>query len=72
MLVSPGFTLVSVVVVVGTLVVVVMTMGFEVATVLSLLAMVVGTDLVVSGITLVETLVGRVVKTFVGFVVDRV
>ena len=72
MLVSPGFTLVSVVVVVGTLVVVVMTMGFEVATVLSLLAMVVGTDVVVSGITLVETLVGRVVKTFVGFVVDRV
>ena len=70
MLVSPGFTLVSVVVVVGTLVVVVMTMGFEVATVLSLLAMVVGTSKVVSGITAVETLAGPAVTTFGGCFLD--
>ena len=58
MVVSPGFTLVSVVVVVGTLVVVVMTVGFEVTTVVSLLASVAGTSVVVSGITDVEALVG--------------
>ena len=70
MLVSPGFTLVSVVVVVGTLVVVVMTMGFEVATVLSLLTMVVGTSKVVSGITAVGTLAGPAVTTFGGCFLD--
>ena len=63
MVVSPGFTLVSVVVVFGTLVVVVITLGFEVTTVVSLLV-------VVAGIPMVETVVGPAVTTSGGCVVD--
>ena len=64
--------MVSAVVVVGKLVVVVSTVGLEVNTVVSLLVVVAGTDVVVSAMTAVEAIFGPVVTTFVGFVVDRV
>ena len=57
-------------VVVSTLDFVVRTVGLEVKTVVPLLVVVAGTDAVVSGITIVETIVGTVVSTFGGFVVD--
>ena len=71
-MVLTSFTRDSRVVVVGTLVVVVMTVGFEVTTVVSLLASVAGTSVVVSGITDVEAIVGPVASTFGDSDVDRV
>ena len=67
---SIGLAVVSVVVVVGTLVVVVtkLYLGFE--KVISLLVVVDGKDMNVSGISSVE--VGPVVSAFGGFVLDRV
>ena len=69
-MVSTSFTRVSRVVVVGTLVVVVMTVGFDATRVVSLLVVVAGKDLVVSGINLAETVVGPAVTTSGGCVVD--
>ena len=69
-MVSTGFILVSAVVVVGTLAVVIMTVGFEVTRIVSFLVVVAGKDMVVSGITLVETVVGPAVTTSGGCVVD--
>ena len=65
-----GFAVVvSCVVVVGTAVDVVSTVGFEVTIVVSWL-FVVGRDVVVSGTAVVEVVVGPVVTIFGGFVVD--
>ena len=61
--------MVSALVVVGKLVFVVTTVGLDVKTVVSLLVVVAGTDVVVSGITVVEAIVGPVVTTLGGFVV---
>ena len=55
--VSTGFSVVCANVDVGTLVVMVKTVGLEVTTVVSLLVVVLGTDEVVSGITMVEDFV---------------
>ena len=63
--------MVSAFVFVGTLVVMITAVGLEVKTVVSLLVVVAGTDVVVSGITVVD-IVGPVVTTCGGFVVDRV
>ena len=71
-MVSIGSSVVSPVVGSGKLVVVVTTLGLEVTADVSMLVVVAGMDLVVSLMTTVEAIVGRVVTTFVGFVVDRV
>ena len=72
MVVSTGFALVSAIVGIGKLVVLVTTLGLEVTTVVSMLVLVAGTDVVVSAMTVVEAIFGPVVTTFVIFVVDRV
>ena len=71
-MVSIGSSVVSPVVGSGKLVVVVTTLGLEVTADVSMLVVVAGMDLVVSLMTSVEAIVGRVVTTFVGFVVVRV
>ena len=71
-MVSIGSSVVSPVVGSGKLVVVVTTLGLEVTADVSMLVVVAGMDLVVSLMTTVEAIVGRVVTTFVGFVVVRV
>ena len=71
-MVSIGSSVVSPVVGSGKLVVVVTTLGLEVTADVSMLFVVAGMDLVVSLMTTVEAIVGRVVTTFVGFVVVRV
>ena len=64
MVVSKGFAVVAIVVVVGTLVVVVKAVGLDVTVVVSLLVMVEGTDVVVSRITVVGDVVSLFVTTF--------
>ena len=58
--------------VMGTLVVVVKTVDLEVTTIVTGLVSLAGTEVVVSRITVVETVVGPVVTTLGGFVVDTV
>ena len=71
-MVSIGSSVVSPVVGSGKLVVVVTTLGLEVTADVSMLVVVAGMDLVVSLMTTVEAIVGRVVTTSVGLVVVRV
>ena len=70
MVVSTGFVVLSAVV--GTLVVVVTTMGLEVTTDVTGLASVTGIEVVVSRITVVEAVIGPVANLLAGFVVDTV
>ena len=70
--VSTGFTLVSAVVAVDTLVVVVTTLGREVTTLVSVLVVVAGTDLMVLRLAVSKTALGPVVSTFSGFVGNTV
>ena len=70
MVVSTGFVVLSAVV--GTLVVVVTTMGLEVTTDVTGLASVTGIEVVVSRITVVEAVIGPVAKLLAGLVVDTV
>ena len=59
-------------VVVATLVVMITVLGLEVSTFVSLLVVVAGKEVVISARTVVEVIVGPVVTTVDGFVVDRV
>ena len=59
-------------VVVATLVVMITVVGSEVSTFVSLLVVVAGKEVVITGRSVVEVIVGPVVTTFGGFVVDRV
>ena len=70
MIVSTGFVVISAVV--GTLVVVVTTVGLAVTTDLTGLASLAGIEEVVSRITVVEAVIGPVGTTVGGFVVDTI
>ena len=59
-------------VVVATLVVMITVVGSEVSTFVSLLVVVAGKEVVITGRSVVEVIVGPVVTTVDGFVVDRV
>ena len=59
-------------VVVATLVVMITVLGLEVSTFASFLVVVAGKEVVISARTVVEVIVGPVVTTVDGFVVDRV
>ena len=65
-----GFKVVPEVVIIGILVAVVTTVPLDVNKVVSLLLVVDETDMNVSGISSVEVIVGPVVSSFDGFVVD--
>ena len=68
MIVSTGFVIISAVV--GTLVVVVTTVGLEVTTVVTGLVSVAGREVVVSRITVVEAFIGSVANLLAGFDFD--
>ena len=70
--VSAGFDVVSAVDVVGKLVVVVITLGLEVTTVVSGIVVVAGTDVMILRVSLVDAVLGSIVSTFGGFVVNTV
>ena len=70
--VSAGFAVVSAVDVVGKLVVVVITLGLEVTTVVSGIVVVAGTDVMILRVSLVDAVLGSIVSTFGGFVVNTV
>ena len=58
--------------VVGKLVVVVITLGLEVTTVVSGIVVVAGTDVMILRVSLVDAVLGSIVSTFGGFVVNTV
>ena len=70
--VSAGFAVVSAVDVVGKLVVVVITLGLEVTTVVSGIVVVAGTDVMILRVSLVDAVLGSIVSTFGGFVGNTV